>query len=123
MEIPEVSAHQTRKFAGDWTIISQPDFDDVFEEGGESPHMSLKASQYSTLSGDYGFGLASGMIDDVVREFGGQQILIFGYESSDEMDQVSSGGWARINEKDELEGEFLGVYGPFVAKRKRSKRK
>lgn len=74
------------------------------------------------MYGDYHFGLSNGHVDGQVREFGGETVLLFGYEGSDEMDPVNGAGWAQYQSQERLVGEFLGVYGKFTAMRKQSSR-
>jgi hypothetical protein len=58
-------------------------------------------------------------LDGQLREFGGEAILLFGYEGSDEMDSANGAGWAQSQKsQDRLVGEFLGTYGKFIAIRK-----
>ena len=54
-----------------------------------------------------------------MREIGGERVLLFSYEGSDEMDQVNGAGWAQLEDREHLIGEFLGDYGRFTAERER----
>jgi hypothetical protein len=57
------------------------------------------------------------MTDGAVRSFGGEHILVLGFESMDEMDMESGGGWLRLRDDGLLNGEFVNHLGRFVAQR------
>jgi hypothetical protein len=61
------------------------------------------------LWGQYQIGLSAGSLQGELHEFGGEQVLIFGYEGMDEMAPASGGGWMRILD------EFMGSLGHFTA--------
>ena len=105
-----------KSLPGRWLITSMPDFEDYLELGTERPVLMLKRSEHGSISGEYSFGLSTGEINGELREFGGEKILLFGYNGSDEMDESHGAGWARLAGPNKLEGEFLG-YGRFEAKR------
>ena len=110
-----------RDFAGVWKITGMSEMGSEYWEDGESePAMTIRSgSSLAGVSGEYDIGLSSGSIDGDLREFGGEQVVIFGFEGMDEMDQVSGRGWMRWADQDTLEGEFMGVLGPFTAVRGR----
>src|SRR3990172_8328632 len=81
---------------GRWLITSMPDFEDYLELGTERPVLMLKRSEHGSISGEYSFGLSTGEINGELREFGGEKILLFGYNGSDEMDESHGAGWARL---------------------------
>lgn len=109
---------RAQDFAGHWKITELADMDaSDFGESDEEAYISFKKPTHGNWDGRYHFGLSDGEISGAVREFGGKALLIFGFDGSDEMDTVSGGGWARINERGELEGEFLDYYGEFRAVR------
>lgn len=110
---------RAQDFAGYWQITELADMDaSELEESDEEAHITFKKPTHGNWDGNYHFGLSGGEINGAVREFGEELLLIFGFEGSDEMDTVAGGGWARINKRDNLEGEFLGYYGEFNAIRK-----
>ena len=113
-----------RKFAGEWRIVELPDIsDDYMEEGEGKPYVRLKARYEDTVNGEYECGLSNGMIDGAAREFGGEHIVVFGFEGADEMDPSNGGGWMRLRDDGLLEGEFVNNLGRFVAKRMMRRKK
>jgi hypothetical protein len=115
----KVDATRAKDFVGYWRITELSELDQsYFDESDELPFISIHASAHEQVYGDYHFGLSNGHLDGQVREFGGEAVLLFGYEGSDEMDPVNGAGWAEFKNPDQLEGEFLGVYGRFTAMRK-----
>ena len=113
-----------RKFAGEWRIVELLEMgDDYMEEGEGKPYVRLKARYEDTVNGEYECGLSNGMIDGAVRSFGGEHIVVFGFEGMDEMDMESGGGWMRLRDDGLLEGEFVNNLGRFVAKKAMSKKR
>jgi hypothetical protein len=107
-------------FVGHWRIIEMSNFDEDFLEDGDEPaQITLKTPKQNYLNGDYSFSYSQGVLDGRLFEFGGETILIFSAEGSDEMDAVNTAGWARLTSANQLEGEFLNDYGAFIAKRKK----
>lgn len=108
-----------KELAGHWAIISMDEFDDdYFDMGNERPHLVLeKPDKFQNIRGEYVIGLSNGEIDGALREFGGETLVIFGYDGMDEMDPDSGGGWMRLTGANTLEGEFVGGLGRFVAQR------
>lgn len=110
---------RSQDFAGYWQITELAEMDESYiDESDEEAQITFKKPSHGNWDGSYHFGLSDGEINGAVREFGGEALFIFGFEGSDEMDTVAGGGWARINGRDELEGEFLSHYGEFKAVRK-----
>ncbi len=84
-----------------------------------APDIRLRAPRGgSGLWGEYAIGLSSGSIEGDLREFGGEPVVIFGYNGVDEMDPSVGGGWLQLLESGALEGEFMGTLGRFRAARK-----
>lgn len=109
---------RTQAFAGNWQITELVEMDESYlEESDEEAHLTIKKTIHGSWSGSYHFGLSGGEINGAIREFGEESVLIFGFEGFDEMDAISGGGWARLNTRGELEGEFVGQYGEFKAVR------
>ena len=107
-----------RNLAGRWRITQLSELDeDYFEDSDEPPFISIHENKWGGVHGEYHFGLSNGDLHGEIREFGGETVLLFGYEGSDEMDEVHGAGWAQLRERDRLEGEFLIDYGRFVATR------
>ncbi len=113
---------RVRNLAGRWQITQLSELDEsYFEESDEPPFISMHSNQHGGVDGKYHFGLSNGDFDGEIREFGGEPVLLFGYEGSDEMEEVHGAGWAQLKERDRLEGEFLIDYGRFVATREHDK--
>ncbi|MEK7276839.1 MAG: hypothetical protein AAB427_05785 [Chloroflexota bacterium] len=113
-----------RSFAGEWRIVELSDtMEDYDEPGNAKPFIRLKASYEDRVNGEYDIGLCTGAIDGAVRSFGGETIVVFGFDGSDEMDPASGGGWMRLLEDGKLEGEFVNHLGKFVGKRITPRRK
>ena len=123
-ELPmKIGIPRTKDFVGYWRITELSEFDQsYFDESDELPFISIHTSAHERVYGDYHFGLSHGHWDGQVREFGGEAVLLFGYEGSDEMDSMNGAGWAQYQSQDRLVGEFLGVYGRFTAMRKQISR-
>jgi hypothetical protein len=116
-----------RDFAGTWFITSMEEMgDDYWAAEDEEAVIRLQVSRYGNgLNGEYVIGLSSGGIDGDLREFGGETVVIFGYDGVDEMDPTSGGGWLQLLDapRGTLEGEFMGALGPFTARRQGAQRK
>jgi hypothetical protein len=107
-----------KNLVGRWRITQLSELDDdYFEDSDEPPFISIHSNQQGGIYGEYHFGLSDGEFSGEIREFGGDTVLLFGYDGSDEMDEVHGAGWAQLKERDRLEGEFLSGYGRFVATR------
>ena len=112
------------RIAGDWQIVEMAEFDErYFRMAEKRPFVKIESKHGTDLRGEYAFGLSNGYFDGALREFGGEQVFVFGYEGSDEMDQVFGCGWLRLAGPDELEGEFVSTYGSFTARRDQPKQK
>jgi hypothetical protein len=112
------STVRAQDFVGNWQVVEFADLArDYLEKSDEAAYITIKRPTYGSWDGRYHFGLCDGEITGAIREFGGELLLIFSFEGSDEMDLVTGGGWARLNERGEPEGEFLGYYGEFKAVR------
>jgi len=113
-----VKVTRIRDFVGYWRITELSELDQsYFDDSDELPFLSIRRSVPEQVSGDYHFGLSNGQLDGQLREFGGEAVLLFGYEGSDEMDPANGAGWVRLENQDRLVGEFL-EYGRFTAVRK-----
>lgn len=98
-----------RKFAGEWRIVELSDMmEDYREPGNTKPFIRLKASNEDKVDGEFEIGLCNGAIDGAVRSFGGESIVAFDFDGSDEMDPAGGGGWMRLHEDGKLEAEFVG---------------
>ncbi len=108
-----------KDFAGLWHFTELPDLDEAYLKAGLGPpSMQLHAPASKHLWGEYQIGLSAGSLQGDLREFGGELVVVFGYSGTDEIDQVSGGGWIRLLDADTLEGEYLGNVGRFTATRK-----
>jgi hypothetical protein len=113
-----VEAARTKDFVGYWQVTELSELDqDYFDESDELPFVSIRVFANERVYGDYHFGLSNGQLDGQLREFGGEAVLLFGYEGSDEMDPANGAGWAQLESRDRLVGEFI-EYGRFTAVRK-----
>jgi hypothetical protein len=113
-----------KDFAGLWHITEIPDMDEAYlKEGLGPPSMQIHAPVSKHLWGQYQIGLSAGSLQGHLREFGGEQVVIFGYTGMDEMDPVNGGGWMRVLDADTVEGEFMDNVGRFTARRKKAKSK
>lgn len=116
--VPRQAVVASADFAGEWQITALAEMDRSYlDESDEPPFIKIARPQRGAVSGEYHFGLSGGTLDGAVRVFGAEQIFMFGYMGFDEMDEVSSGGWARVNARGELEGEFVNGVGHFTAER------
>jgi hypothetical protein len=122
-----VKRAKLKDFAGTWLITAMDDMaEDYWADEPEAPFIRLEVPRGSSgLAGEYVIGLSSGGIDGDLREFGGEPVVIFGYDGVDEMDPSSGGGWLQLLDasRDTLEGEFMGPLGRFRAERKASSKK
>jgi hypothetical protein len=121
-EGPEAKSITARAedFAGRWRLTELSELDeDYFAESDEPPFIQIRAPKQGRIYGQYHFGLSNGNLDGEVREFGGEPLLLFSFEGSDEMDQVNGAGWAQLEDREHLIGELLGEYGRFTAERER----
>ena len=114
-----------KDFAGIWVITDMEDMGtDYWDSEPEEPFIRLQVPRGSSgLWGEYQIGLSSGGIDGDLREFGGETVVVFGYDGMDEMDPSSGGGWLQLLDNGALEGEFMGALGRFSARRQRAKAK
>jgi len=108
-----------KDFAGVWVITGMAEMgDEYWDDEPEEPIIRLGVSRYGQgLHGEYVIGLSSGSIDGDLREFGGETVVVFGYDGVDEMDPASGGGWLQLLENGGLKGEFMGMLGRFTAQR------
>jgi hypothetical protein len=111
-------------FEGFWQITGLPDMDESYvEEGDGAPEVQIWAPTRGSMWGSYQIGLSNGSLHGDTRDFGGELILVFGYEGTDEMEPASGGGWMRLIGRETLEGEFIGTLGRFTAEREKIKAK
>jgi len=114
-----------KDFVSTWVITDMADMGEEYwtDQPGE-PHLRLEVPRGEAgLWGEYEIGLSSGGIEGDLREFGGESVVIFGYDGMDEMDPSSGGGWLQMLESGTLEGEFMGPLGRFRARRKAPSKK
>lgn len=117
-----VKRAKLKDFVGTWFITAMDDMgEDYWADEPEAPFIRLEVPRGSSgLLGEYVIGLSSGGMDGDLREFGGEPVVIFGYDGVDEMDPSSGGGWLQLldGSRDILEGEFMGPLGRLRAVRK-----
>ncbi len=115
-----VKRAKLKDFTGTWLITAMDDLDEEYwADEPEPPFMRLEVPRGgSGLWGEYIIGLSSGDIDGDLREFGGETVIVFGYEGVDEMDPSTGGGWLQLLHNETLEGEFMGPLGRFRATRR-----
>ncbi len=83
----------------------------------EPPFIELNVSHPGRVSGEYHLRLSDGNLEGEVREFGGESVLLVSYEGTDEKDPAQGAGWFQLKDLEHLSGEFLGIYGQFMAER------
>ncbi len=112
------SAARAEDFAGRWRITKLADLDeDYAAESAEPPFHELNVSHRGRVYGEYHLGLSDGNLEDEVREFEGESVLLVSYKGTDEMDLSQGAGWFQLKDREHLSGEFLGIYGRFMAER------
>ncbi len=117
---PKLSA---TTMTGHWDITEMDEFDeDYFDLGEEKPYLTITCSGTDDVRGEYAIGLSNGSLEGALRQFGNEALFIFSYAGMDESDPVDGAGWIRLTGPDTLDGEFLGVLGRFMARRKAPKR-
>jgi hypothetical protein len=72
--------------------VSSPDFDDDYLRMEVEPYVKLRQAG-DRVDGEYHIGLQTGEIDGRLQ---GENQLLFSFEGSDEMEQVSGAGRATI---------------------------
>jgi hypothetical protein len=117
--VRNVKHAKLKVFADAWVITGMAEMgDEYWDDEPEEPVIRLQVSRGDQgLWGEYVIGLSSGGISGDLREFGGEPVVVFGYDGMDEMDPTSGGGWLQLLDNDTLEGEFMGVLGRFTAQR------
>ena len=89
-------AFQEKDLVGYWRITTLEIGDFYVAQGDKPPFVSFNKVSYGSLPGEYYFGLSSGRLAGHLREFGGEQVLLFNFAGSEEMDQVTGAGWAQL---------------------------
>jgi hypothetical protein len=79
-------------FTGTWCVVSSADFDDDYLRMEVEPYVKLRQVG-DRVDGEYHIGLQTGQIDGRLQ---GENQIIFSFEGSDEMDQVSGAGTATV---------------------------
>jgi len=79
-------------FTGTWYVVSSPDFDDDYLREEVEPYVKLKQVG-DRVDGEYHIGLQMGSIDGRLQ---GKNQILFSFEGSDEMDEVSGAGTATV---------------------------
>ena len=111
-----------KDFAGLWHLTEMPDMDeDYLKAGLGPPSLQLHAPASKHLWGQYQIGPSAGSLQGGLREFGGEQVVVFGYTGMNEMKPASGGGWLRLLDADTLEGEFMENVGRFTARGEQAK--
>ena len=115
-----VKRAKLKDFSGTWFITVMDDMgEDYWADEPAAPYIRLEVPRGgSGLWGEYTIGLSSGGIEGELRDFGGEPVVIFGYDGVDEMDPSVGGGWLQLLESGTLEGEFMGALGRFSAARR-----
>lgn len=87
---------------GKWRIVEmelwEQDFVDLVVQG----YFDIRARG----RGEFQFGAVHGFMDFRIESSGDSDQLVFSWTGTDEMDQVSGRGWAKL-EKDRLEGRIF----------------
>ena len=82
------------QLAGNWRIISSPDFDDAYLNALEPPFVRLQQAG-DRLAGDYHIGYQDGTLDGRPQLDGS---LLFSFEGMDEMEEVHGAGVATVQD-------------------------
>lgn len=89
-------------FKGKWHIFEM--------EGWDEDYFNMEIQAYIEIKSDnlgiFQFGLVSGEIDGKVVNYPDGKRFEFTWEGNDECDPASGGGWIRLKDEDQLEGEF-----------------
>jgi hypothetical protein len=84
-----------RDFAGKWRVVEAMDLVDDYLGLMPDPHLLIEVKSNNEVTGNYQFGTQDGCIDGHFEEDKEENLqLIFSFEGSDEMDQVSGYGTA-----------------------------
>ena len=81
-----------RDFAGKWRVVEAMDLVDDYLGLMPDPHLLFEVKSKNEVTGTYQFGTQDGCIDGHFEKDKGNLQLIFSFEGSDEMDQVSGYG-------------------------------
>ncbi|MFC1715491.1 hypothetical protein ACFL6S_17610 [Candidatus Poribacteria bacterium] len=108
------------KFKGTWHIYEMETWDEDYFNMEVQAYIEIKPNG----SGEFQFGLVSGLISGDVEKTGNEERFEFTFEASDEFDPVSGGGWLRLRDENSVEGKFrlhMGDDSTFLAKRAESR--
>jgi hypothetical protein len=81
-----------RDFAGKWRVVEAVDLIDDYLGLMPDPHLLIVVKNKNEVTGNYQFGTQDGCIDGHFEQDKENLRLIFSFEGSDEMDQVSGFG-------------------------------
>ena len=103
-------------FIGKWRITEMEQWDLDFIDEEEKGYIEFgKGDQ-----GDFHFGCVKGSMDCEIETVGGNPRIEFSWDGTDEMDETSGRGWARIEKDGTLYGMIafhMGERSWFKAKR------
>jgi hypothetical protein len=91
-----------RDFAGKWRVVDAMDLVDDYLSLIPDPHFLIEVMSKNEVTGSYQFGAQDGCIDGRFEEDIENLRLIFSFEGSDEMDEVSGFGTAIFESLDTL---------------------
>ncbi|RPJ78288.1 MAG: hypothetical protein EHM20_04245 [Alphaproteobacteria bacterium] len=103
-------------FTGTWHINEMELWDEDYFNMEVQAYIKIKPAN----RGCFQFGLVYGDIDGRIVDYADGNRFEFTWEGNDECEPASGSGWAKIKEKDVLEGEFRFHYGDrstFLARR------
>ncbi len=89
-------------FTGTWDVVHSPDFGDDYLRMEGSPYVRL-SQEGRRVTGEYHLGLQQG---DIYGRLEGETRMLFSFEGTDEMDEVSGAGRATV-EGDRMVFELL----------------
>jgi uncharacterized protein YndB with AHSA1/START domain len=103
-------------FTGTWHIYEMELWDEDYFNMEVQAYFKIESAN----RGCFQFGLVHGDIDGRIVEYADGKRFEFTWEGNEECDHVSGSGWAKIKEKDIMEGEFRfhrGDSSTFLAKK------
>jgi hypothetical protein len=113
-----VKQPKVSNFAGTWHISEMSNFDeDYLDDSDEPAQLILKAEKDGSVNGHYNVGTMDAHLEGRLCTFGGETVLIFCAEGSNDGHAFNTAGWMRLKGRSVIDGEFLNDYGAFTAKR------
>ncbi|HCS48303.1 MAG: hypothetical protein A2W03_15080 [Candidatus Aminicenantes bacterium RBG_16_63_16] len=102
-------------YVGKWRITHMDEWDQEFVDLMVPGQVTIRKDG----TGSFQFGAVQGEMDCRIDRAGGDPILVFSWDGSDECDPASGRGWVKVNGK-QMEGHLffhLGDDSAFMAKK------